>query len=481
MVKVTIYKTIKSQIISITIGGLAEFRIDQLKKSYREVLKEDFEGDDEIEIEFLPIEWQSNLKSSFDKINLCTLPTLGVLRRITNEMLQDGYYYFTKFHGQSIVDFVTQAYNTAWENFITRYPSFNGNIGIFAHSLGGVISYDIICNQEAKTPNSHHINYSKLNFRPKFLFSLGTPMSAVLVQRGFSIIDYQLPSWCHYMNIFHLYDPLGYRIEPLFNPAFAAIPPIPITRPSSKRSHFTHWNTLLEKILPGLPEILQLPGLPPNYFQNLAWPNLNHLTDMNNWPHIPSLPNLPEFMTSSFFRLGKRHREETSDVEEGHYFSDSETSIRRKNKRQRVEHNESVHTLTNNSILKDNTASTLSPHEVDSINVDNLESTSFKQSEIPNNSSLLPSIVSGFTSHVRNITEIPANIMRRMSSQVQSNSSTDIDSEVDLLVESAKEELDKNINSKAQVDNKTLETEDNYLEKLSRRYDYFVQETVVGK
>lgn len=138
-----------------------------------------------------------------------------------------------------MVNIVTEKLNAAWKDFKSRNPQFNGRIALVGHSLGGVISYDIIANQPRDAPLSNSsssesafsdIKFPLLDFKPNFLFSMGSPMAAVMVMRGQEVEEYQLPKWCRYINVFHLFDPLGYRCEPLFDPSFASIPPMAIQR-----------------------------------------------------------------------------------------------------------------------------------------------------------------------------------------------------------------------------------------------------------
>lgn len=133
---------------------------------------------------------------------------------------------------QKIVDTVINDLNQGYESFMTEFPDFKGSIGIFGHSLGGIISYDILANhrdthlskkttRKSMRPSpSHEIIYRPLSFRPTLLFTAGSPISAgntlsnppVIVMRGLDIQTYTLPNWVSFFNIFHLYDPLGYRI-----------------------------------------------------------------------------------------------------------------------------------------------------------------------------------------------------------------------------------------------------------------------------
>jgi hypothetical protein len=99
---------------------------------------------------------------------------------------------------------------------MTENPSFSGIVSFVTHSLGSIITYDLLANQERAKDSSlppypnrsthFEIVYPKLKVIPKFQFSLGSPLGAVLVMRGQSFAEYQLPATRFY-NLFNLYDP----------------------------------------------------------------------------------------------------------------------------------------------------------------------------------------------------------------------------------------------------------------------------------
>ncbi|RCI02114.1 hypothetical protein CU098_002103, partial [Rhizopus stolonifer] len=149
----------------------------------------------------------------------------------------DVLYYFSKDRGQVIVDNVTRLFNTSYQNFMEKHPNFNGKIAIMGYSLGGIITWDILSHQrEPTTPeetamyNKLDVKFSKLDFKPNFFFGLGSPVGAVLTFRG------QDPRYYHpdfditFENIFHPFDPLGYRFEPLFSDYFIDKPAVLVER-----------------------------------------------------------------------------------------------------------------------------------------------------------------------------------------------------------------------------------------------------------
>ncbi|KAJ3239696.1 hypothetical protein HDU78_002695 [Chytriomyces hyalinus] len=286
------------------------------------------------DIAWVPIEWHSiihSLDTVDSRMQLITLPTTPIFRQINNDMLADVLFYFSSFHGSKIMAIVAEVLNKEHAQFKKKYPSFNGPVVILAHSLGGVISFDLFANQhkssaqtEPKTksdsdstpgkcdnldgktvtspPNSDaspvkthfEIEYPVVNFKPDLLITLGSQVSAVLIMRGQTFDTYRLPDGIMHRNIFHLYDPMAYRIEPLVDPRYAEISPVLIQRPSSltkglfNHAYYRSLSQLFSSYLPSLPQ--DLPNL-----QSIL-PNLLFLPDFpldfnNIMPDGVSLPS----------------------------------------------------------------------------------------------------------------------------------------------------------------------------------------------
>lgn len=215
--------------------------------------------DDDTDVEWIPIEWHSllhSLETVGDRIKSITLPTCSMIRSVCNDILSDVVYYFTAYHGQAIQNIIASLLNEKFQEFMISNPDFGGKVCIFAHSLGGVIAYDLLANQPLeKSPSikplspkeSHHgkshsaIEYPELCFRPDILFTMGSPIGAVLVQRNQRIHDYQLPEPTKFFNIFNLHDPIAYRVEPLIDPRFLEVSPVLLQRPSKKGGDSFSW------------------------------------------------------------------------------------------------------------------------------------------------------------------------------------------------------------------------------------------------
>lgn len=72
------------------------------------------------------------------------------------------------------------------------------------------------------------LKYPQLKFKPKCFFAFGSPMPMFLNIRGVTEIgkSYRLPTCDRVFNVFHPYDPLAYRVEPLIDPRYKELEPI---------------------------------------------------------------------------------------------------------------------------------------------------------------------------------------------------------------------------------------------------------------
>ncbi|XP_060595144.1 phospholipase DDHD2-like [Ruditapes philippinarum] len=73
-----------------------------------------------------------------------------------------------------------------------------------------------------------HIKFTQLKFNPVCCFALGSPVGMFLSARGVENIgeDFKLPTCQKYFNIFHPFDPVAYRLEPLINPSIGNMKPV---------------------------------------------------------------------------------------------------------------------------------------------------------------------------------------------------------------------------------------------------------------
>ncbi len=210
-------------------------------------------------VEYLPIEWHeafhiqstrrplakpvSSSKSRrnvrVDDISLRTIPTM---RSFANDTLMDILYFMSPAHHDIIVDIVTFELNFVVKRF-RKLTGFKGRISIVGHSIGSVIAWDILDNQGnarinpqpsmatenfmlAKSDDSYR--YPQLNFKVEAMFALGSPIPVFLMIRNQEkplTAAFTLNGCSKVFNIFHPYDPVSYRIEPLIHPRNSEIDP----------------------------------------------------------------------------------------------------------------------------------------------------------------------------------------------------------------------------------------------------------------
>lgn len=249
-------------------------------------------------VEYLPVEWHEafsilsqrrkvatsppntdeNNCVMIDDISLRTIPNM---REFANDTLMDVLYFMSPEHHDIIVSIVSNEMNVVVERFC-RLTKFTGRISLIGHSLGSIISWDILAHQAVDFPivslsdslssgslasypdyeyqttitsqervtdtpeltqqafppaslPSNLTAYPQLDFSVENFFLLGSPVAVFLMirnQRRPLTEEFALNGCDRVFNIFHPYDPIAYRIEPCIHPRNAEFEP----------SIMKHWN-----------------------------------------------------------------------------------------------------------------------------------------------------------------------------------------------------------------------------------------------
>ena len=179
-----------------------------------------------------------------------------------------------------MINHVSNELNRVYRLFQARNPNFSGSVSIYGHSLGSVIAFDIATHQTfasedkptASRPQSAGIDLSdvlgsesilnsrlggliieenvvfdapKLDFDIVNLYSVGSPMGMFLFLAGLAIrpplregqeeeprLAVSRPCVKSLYNIYHAYDPVAHRIEPLVSSKLTTLRPfnIPYTK-----------------------------------------------------------------------------------------------------------------------------------------------------------------------------------------------------------------------------------------------------------
>ncbi|ORY03356.1 hypothetical protein K493DRAFT_334281 [Basidiobolus meristosporus CBS 931.73] len=241
-----------------TIGNRGKYimRVEQFRENIKEVVAAKF-PEVQGSVEVIPLEWHNVLHDIVDmRMNSITLPTCPAVRRVNNDIIADVLYYFTNRHGQKIIDIVAKALNAEYEAFMEKHPYYTGEFSVIGYSLGGVCVYDILSHQEegvnADGRDCLRFEVTKLLFKPRNLFTFGSPLGAVMVMRDQTFDTYRLPDYCELYNIFHQYDPIGYRLEPLIDTEYKTIPPVVL-----ENFYDSRFPISMNSIIPSLPSLNQ--------------------------------------------------------------------------------------------------------------------------------------------------------------------------------------------------------------------------------
>ncbi|XP_067895253.1 phospholipase DDHD1b isoform X9 [Heterodontus francisci] len=234
-------------------------------------------------VEFLPVEWRSKLCLDGVTVESITPDKVRGLRDMLNSSAMDIMYYTSPLYRDEIVKGLQLELNRLYALFCSRNPDFEvhgGKVSIVAHSLGCVITYDImtgwypvrfydkLVQEEEEMPETamsfeerellddilktkqrlkkleHQLLQVKasapfrlpaLKFKVENFFCMGSPLAVFLALRGIrpqntGNLDHILPkSICGRLyNIFHPTDPVAYRLEPLILKHYSNIAPLQI-------------------------------------------------------------------------------------------------------------------------------------------------------------------------------------------------------------------------------------------------------------
>ncbi|XP_050546620.1 phospholipase DDHD1-like [Daktulosphaira vitifoliae] len=183
--------------------------------------------------EFFPVDWRSTCNFDGGLVEKITPLNLKNIRQLLNSSAMDIMYYTSPIYGQEIQNSLAQELNRLHSKFMERHPQHDIKVSIMAHSLGSVITYDIITGWEPFTlKRNYHSPKIHLNFELENLFCIGSPLSVFLALRKTK--DFQdndvFPLWLakRVYNIYHPTDPVAYRFEPLVAKDYSRIKPVGI-------------------------------------------------------------------------------------------------------------------------------------------------------------------------------------------------------------------------------------------------------------
>ncbi|XP_074263973.1 phospholipase SGR2 isoform X2 [Silene latifolia] len=98
---------------------------------------------------YIPCQWRKGLKFSGESaVEKITLDGVRGLRTTLSATVHDVLYYMSPIYCQEIIDSVSNQLNRLYLKFLKRNPGYDGKVSLYGHSLGSVLSYDILCHQE---------------------------------------------------------------------------------------------------------------------------------------------------------------------------------------------------------------------------------------------------------------------------------------------------------------------------------------------
>ncbi|XP_068938314.1 phospholipase DDHD1 isoform X5 [Petaurus breviceps papuanus] len=219
-----------------------------------------------------------------DTVDSITPDKVRGLRDMLNSSAMDIMYYTSPLYRDELVKGLQQELNRLYSLFCSRNPDFEekgGKVSIVSHSLGCVITYDImtgwnpvrlyeqLVQKESELPDERWTSYEErhllnelyltkqrlkeieerlkglktstitqtpaLKFKVENFFCMGSPLAVFLALRGIrpgnsGSQDHILPRIiCNrLLNIFHPTDPVAYRLEPLILKHYSNISPVQI-------------------------------------------------------------------------------------------------------------------------------------------------------------------------------------------------------------------------------------------------------------
>ena len=110
-------------------------------------------------IEFLPVNWHKPLHGedtgTDERLRPLTLKSIPKLRNFVNDTLLDILFYTSPIYCQRILDTVVSEINRIYTLFSSRNENFKGKISIIGHSLGSLITFDLLANQSSDIQAEH--------------------------------------------------------------------------------------------------------------------------------------------------------------------------------------------------------------------------------------------------------------------------------------------------------------------------------------
>ena len=178
-------------------------------------------------------EWHSEVQSTRDLIGEVSMPHgMAAIKSVLKDVVSDVLFYAEHGHRDRILASISAQINAFHAEFAATHPDSAENLHIIAHSLGGVVAYDLLCmhyaRENAPSTPAPSCAVPPLVCQPKNLFICGSPLGLFLSIRGggngtdtssMKPCAISPASGClgatRCRNILHPLDVFAYRLEPL--------------------------------------------------------------------------------------------------------------------------------------------------------------------------------------------------------------------------------------------------------------------------
>uniref|UniRef100_A0A914YF07 DDHD domain-containing protein n=1 Tax=Panagrolaimus superbus TaxID=310955 RepID=A0A914YF07_9BILA len=198
-----------------------------IRKGFAQYIKK-FHPDSKLPM-IIPVAWRHNLTLN-DHMILET-PFLKFPFGKEIGLVFNDIFYYIKGYKEVIEDSLISNLRIKYDKFLKRNPNFNGRISILAHSLGSVITFEVLQNK-----------YKSLPFNVHNIFLIGSPLARFLASDGQEKINqFKKNPWIangRLFNILHSLDPVSHRLEVLFNEDYKYVEPSELYLYNEFRRHY---------------------------------------------------------------------------------------------------------------------------------------------------------------------------------------------------------------------------------------------------
>ncbi|CAD5119113.1 DgyrCDS7757 [Dimorphilus gyrociliatus] len=222
-----------------------------LKNACSSILQDDLEG--KYRIEFLPIQWRNNIELDEDYFSNITPSKPRAVRDAIQSTFIDLLYYMSPIYNLKVLNSLKNEFNRIYKLFSKYNPEFTkkGKISIVAHSLGAVMSYDLLMNwnpskafstylQQNRTQQTNGKSTKKVGINLYPLISEGFIPPKLCMERDL----FPSSAFKNFLNVYHPLDAVAYRIEPLLRDKYKDYKPVKIRNIDEKFCTMLEYNRM---------------------------------------------------------------------------------------------------------------------------------------------------------------------------------------------------------------------------------------------